>query len=199
MAWPDNHGVRIVFAHAPRGGSVATIFRNDGVVVELPSFSRKHRVPHDLAHAVAEREFGLADGVFGSIAAGAMFDNMRVLTGRPRHDAVARSRRVLAANRWALTVAELMAGVLHRAVEEDAEVGVTETARHDWGIVSQETFPWTDDQVIAAVGVLRDLAEQWAALACGEGLEFHWPDRLIASVPPPGTSHRRSGRRGTSG
>jgi hypothetical protein len=191
--------MRIVFTHTARGGTVATIFRNDGVVVELPSFSRKHRVPHDLAHAVAEREFGLVDGVFGSIAAGAMFDNMRVLTGRPRHDAAARSRRILAANRRALTVAELMAGVLHHAVEEAGEVGVTETARHDWGIVSQDPFPWTDDQVTAAVEVLRDLAERWAALACGETLEFRWPDRLVAPVPPPGTSHRRSERRGTSG
>lgn len=64
-------------------------------MVELPSYSRTHRVPHDLAHAVAEREFGRADGVFGSIAAGAVFDNMRVIAGRPRHDAAARGRRVL--------------------------------------------------------------------------------------------------------
>jgi len=80
----------MVFTRAARGESITTIYRGGGVVVELPSYSRKHRVPHDLAHAVAEREFGLAGGVFGSIAAGAMFDNMRMPAGRPRHDAAAR-------------------------------------------------------------------------------------------------------------
>jgi len=58
--------VRIVFTRVPRGESIATIY------VELPSFSRTHRVPHDLAHAVAERDLGLARGIFGSLAAGAL-------------------------------------------------------------------------------------------------------------------------------
>jgi len=185
--------MRIVFARAARGESVATIHRNDGVVVELPSFSRKHRVPHDLAHAVAEREFGLADGVFGSIAAGAMFDNMRVVAGRPRHDAAARSGRILATNRRALTLAELMAGVLHRAVEGNAGIRATDDARRNWGSLRQDPFPWTDEQVITAGDALRDLAGRWATLGAGDGLEFRWPDRLIAPVPPE-TTRRRSAR-----
>lgn len=70
----------------------------DGVVVWLPSYSRKWRVPHDVAHAVTERELGLAQGVFGSIASVAVFDNMQVVSGRPRHDARAVSARILRSN-----------------------------------------------------------------------------------------------------
>ncbi len=73
--------MHISFHHAPRGESEARIRRQDGVVLILPSYSRKFRVPHDLAHAAAERELGLGGGVFGCIAAGAVFDNMRIADG----------------------------------------------------------------------------------------------------------------------
>jgi hypothetical protein len=86
-------GMLVTIARADRGSTVATIQRRDGVVVELPGYDRKFRVPHDLAHAVTERGLGLSRGVFGSIAGGGMVGNMRVLTGRPRHDAAERSRR----------------------------------------------------------------------------------------------------------
>lgn len=33
----------------------------------LPAFSRKHRVPHDLAHLVNERELGMARGGWGVV------------------------------------------------------------------------------------------------------------------------------------
>jgi hypothetical protein len=99
--------VRITFHHAPRGESVARIHRHDGVVLLLPSYSRKWRVPHDLAHAAAERELGLGGGEFGCIAAGAVFDNMRVAEGKPRHDAKARSTRILKAAARSIDVVAL--------------------------------------------------------------------------------------------
>jgi hypothetical protein len=174
--------MRITFRRAPRGESIATIYRGDGVVLELPSYSRKHRVPHDLAHAVAEREFGLSDGVYGSIAGGAVFDNMRVVSGRTRHDAAVRSKEILRANKSALTVAEIMAGVLHHAVESPKGFVATAEVRHDWGIVRVEPFPWSDDQVNAAVEQLRGLADRWDELGPEEGLDFLWPDRLRSTL-----------------
>lgn len=183
--------MHIVFTRGVAGFSTATIHRNDGVVVELPSYSRTHRVPHDLAHAVAEREFGLADGVFGSIAAGAMFDNMRVVAGRPRHDAAARNRRVLAAHQRALTVAELLAGVLHDAVEHGRIRSAPAKARHDWGIVNETPLSYTDRQVLAAVEALAELAARWDGLPVGGTLEFRWPDELIHPVPPVTRRSRR--------
>jgi hypothetical protein len=166
--------MRIVFTRGKWGESIATIHRHDGVVVELPSYSRTHRVPHDLAHAVAEREFGLVDGVFGSIASGAMFENMRVVSGKQHHDAATRSRKILRDNKKALTLAEVMAGAVHHAVER----GEPPNARHDWGIVRQEPFPYTDEQVDTAVRKLSELAVEWAR---HHRVEFDWPDQLIRS------------------
>jgi hypothetical protein len=59
------------FRRAERGESEAWVHRLDGAVVWVPSFTREHRVPHDLAHAVTERELRMVHGVFGSIMAGA--------------------------------------------------------------------------------------------------------------------------------
>lgn len=173
----------IVFVRRAEGECLARVHRPDGVVVELPSYSRKHRVPHDLAHAAVERELGLAHGVFGSIASGAVFKNMRVLDGRPRHDAAARSRRILRANAKRITVAEVMAGVVHRAVESGRDGVPLGEARRAWGSVSEEPFPWTAEEVARTTGALRALARQFASLAPGESMEFDWPDRLIAPVP----------------
>ena len=107
----------IEFIRVDSGSTAATIHRRDGVVVALHGYDKKFRIPHDLAHAVAERELGLADGVFGSIAGGAVFKGMTVVSGKPRHDAAVRSKRLLDANSKALTRAEVMAGVVHDAVE----------------------------------------------------------------------------------
>jgi hypothetical protein len=154
-------------------------------VVELPSFSRRWRVPHDLAHLVTERELLLATGLFGSLAAGAMFSNVRVVSGKPRHDAAARSRRILAANRRGLTVAEVLAAVLHHAVERRQTEPPFEKAREDWNVVEQRPFPWTEEDIARATGALRDTAAQWEALEDAGTLDEFWPEVLTSPVPVP--------------
>jgi hypothetical protein len=180
--------VHIEFRRAERGESEALVHRLDGAVVWLPSYSRKHRVPHDLAHAVTERELGMAHGVFGSIMAGAVFDNMRVVSGRTRHDAHAVSDRVLRANARTLTTAECLAGVLHHAVEHH-EPTPTALARRAWGSVNEAPYPWTDADISRATTTLRDLDEHWRTMTADDVLTFTWPRRLTA--PPPAPSRAR--------
>lgn len=182
--------MHITFVRALSGSTLATIRRADGVVLELPGYDRKWRVPHDLAHAVTERELGMDGGVFGSIAGGGVFDNMRVVAGRPRHDASERSKRLLAANKQSLGVAELLAGVVHDAVERD-ERDTLERARRNWGVFSTEPFPWTGEQVGASVALLAELAVEFEATG---KVAFTWPDRLTSPVPAPAGAKR--GRRG---
>lgn len=147
--------VRIVFHHVPHGESVAWIHRQDRVVLILPSYSRKFRVPHDLAHVATERELGLGGGVFGCIAAGAVFDNMRVAEGRPRHDAKARSARILKAAKRSIGVAEVLAGIIHEAVEQQHPTPLRR-AREGWGVLEQNAFPWTEADIARATDTLRD-------------------------------------------
>jgi hypothetical protein len=167
--------VDITFEHDPRGESFARIRRRDGLVLGLPSFSRKFRVPHDLAHAVAERELGLGGGVFGCIAAGAVFGNMLVLEGKPRHDAKTRSARVLKAAKRSIGMAECLSGVLHEAVEHGRPLRFS-VAREAWGVLEQEPFPYSEREIRLTSEKLHELAEIWRS--SNEPLEFSWPERL---------------------
>jgi hypothetical protein len=171
--------MQLTFQHDPRGESLTLIQRSDGAVFTLSSYSRKHRVPHDLAHAVTERELGLADGVFGCIAAGVVFDSMRQIEGRRRHDAKLRSTRVLKAA-GNLGVAEVLSGILHEAVEKGRATPYVR-AREGWGIIQQDPYPYRDADIDRATNTLRELGEQWQASSAP--LEFAWPDSLRATGP----------------
>jgi hypothetical protein len=181
----------VVFKPAAGGSTVVTLHRRDGVVVELPGYDRKYRVPHDLAHLVTERELGLTDGVFGSIASGGMFGNRRVVGGKPRHDAGDRSKRLLDANKRGLTMAEVLAGAAHDDVEDgtrDASIA----ARRVWRSFGLGPFPWTDERIEDAVRTLAELTDEWLR---DRRLETSWPDRLTGPVPAPANGVRR-GRHG---
>ena len=183
----------IVFARGKTGSTVATIHRRDGVVVELSAYDRKYRVPHDLAHVVTEQALGLSGGVFGSIAGGGMFDSMRVVTGTPRHDAADRSKRLLKANKRWLGLAEVMAGIVHDAVEHDDRRNVCVRARSIWASFNADPFPWTDDDVADAVARLAELT---AILEHDHTVQVTWPDSLTNPVPDaPGVKRGRRGRR----
>ncbi|HKT05343.1 MAG TPA: hypothetical protein VJT31_37985 [Rugosimonospora sp.] len=181
----------IAFVKHADGSSVSRLTRPDGVLIEMRGYGRAHRVPHDLAHAVAEREFGMDCGVYGSVAAGALYASVRVVSGRPRHDAAERSRRILRANGRTVGVAELMSGIVHRAVETGGAVPIRE-ARQAWGVVSAQPLPWGYEDVARATGSLRALVCEWEALAPGENLALDWPRRLVSPVPAPAKVNDRS-------
>jgi hypothetical protein len=159
-------------------GYVVLILREDGLTVRLPGYDRKWRVPHDLAHFVAEREFQMARGVFGCIAAGAMFSNMSVVDGRPRYDAQVRSRLVLKTNGAELTLAECLSGVVHDAVEHEVDLAVAHRRLRDsWGALRTGPCPYEAGDLRRALDVLGQLASRWQDLAPGERLALRWDQR----------------------
>jgi len=187
--------MHISFQRGRDGSCVARIDRPDKVVVELISAKGKWRTPHDLAHAATERELGLADGVFGSIASGAVFKSMRLVSGRPRHDAAARSARILHANSRAITIAELLTGVVHHAVEHGMATASLERARGGWGVLETRPFPWTAADLRRATDLLRELSRRWAVIDPDDHVELDWPDRLVVPAPPAPRPRRPATRR----
>ncbi len=87
--------------------------------------------------------------VFGSLAAGAMFSQRAGRSrAKPAHDAAARERAVLTANRRGLTVAEVMAGALQpRGRTPPARRAVRQGPGRTGSIVEQDPFPWTEDDI----------------------------------------------------
>jgi hypothetical protein len=172
--------MRLEFHHVPRGESLTRVHRSDGVVLLLPSFSRKHRVPHDIAHAVTERELRIGTGVFGCIAAGGVFDNMSVAEGKPKRTAKNHSDTVLTSAGRSLSLAEVMAGAIHHFVEHREPVSVA-MARSAWGSIAESPFPWQDKEVVTAYKTLQALDAEWASST--DPLVFEWPERLRADRP----------------
>lgn len=179
--------MRVVFERDETRRYWSQVHRDDGVVLLLPGYDRKWRVPHDLAHFATERELGLTGGVFGSIAAGAVFANMTVLSGRPRHDAKRRSARVFRENGRAIGTAEVLAGAVHEAVERQVLRGLTARAREAWGVLHEEPFPYLPAQLRTAAEVLAELAQRWAGHRL---LEVDWrqPPRAIRSTSSASSS-----------
>ena len=171
--------MHLTFQHDPRGESLTLIRRADGAVFKLTSYTRKWRVPHDLSHAVTERELGVADGIFGVIAAGAVFSTMTQIEGKARYDAKVRSDRILKAAKG-VGISEAIAAVIHEAVEKRRPTPYAEV-RESWGVISQDPCPYPNEDIDRATTVLRELGEQWSATP--EPLQFPWPTRLRATDP----------------
>jgi hypothetical protein len=177
--------MRVQFVRSDLGaGYVVMILREDGVTVRLPGYDRTFRVPHDLAHFVAEREFQLSHGVFGCIAAGAMFKNMSVAGGKLRYDAQARSRAVLRANAAELNLAECLSGVVHDAAEHRQDlISAHRRLRESWGVLRTGRCPYEPADLRRALGLLYQLGKRWQALEPGGKLALRWE--------PPGSRPRR--------
>ena len=70
--------MRITFRRFPGHSSAYSVIeRDDGVVYRMQEFTRPGTgLPHDLRHFVVERELGVADGIWGGIAAGMVYTSM---------------------------------------------------------------------------------------------------------------------------
>lgn len=182
--------MRVTFTRLPGGGSTAEFQRPDGVTVRLQSYDRKHRIPHDLAHLVAERAFRVDRGVWGSLAAGVLFASAEVVAGRRRHDDKARSAALLKANRDEIGVTELLAYVVQQGVDQDrATAGRALTEA--WGSLRPGPPPYPADVLPRAVDELRALGDRWQRLPAGGTLEVDWPLPVAAARRGSRPSRRR--------
>lgn len=164
----------VTFTRIAGGGSTAEFRRPDGVTVQLRSYDRKHRIPHDLAHLVAERAFRVERGVWGSLAGGVLFASADVVAGRRRHDEKARSAALLKANAAEVGLAELLASSCSRPS--------TRTGRPRPGRspgrgdrCGPGRCPYPADVLPRAVDELRGLGARWERLPVGGTLEVDWP------------------------
>jgi hypothetical protein len=137
--------------------------RPGGLVVELEggSWNRiggaERELPHDLAHLVVEDGLGLTEGLWGVIAAGAVFGQVEVVAGRrpPHHDE--RGRALFAAAKRTVGEAEMLV----RTVCDVAVAGETRGVGED---------------VARTVDRLREAARAWAATPPGAQLRWEAPN-----------------------
>jgi hypothetical protein len=180
--------VHIEFARRKGGGSLATIDRPDGARLVLTSYDRANTVPHDLAHFVAERDLGLGRGLWGSIASGALFDSLQLISGKRRHNEAARSQAVRRANADELALAEVLVGAVHRGLQL-SDTAATREIERAWSSVRDSPCPFSPDRRIIAVTELRRLGRLFGELEASRTLSLDWP-----TASPRKTGGKRRGR-----
>ena len=169
------HGVEVEFQRRADDGSVAEIARADGVRLRMRSYDVTNEVPHDAVHLIGERALGITDGLWGSIAAGAVFASVEVVGGRQRHDRHRRSDEVRRRNDAWSRQAEVVVGTLQHCLDRDGAATHRELDRA-WAVTHTGRSPFTVEQAERAVRELRRLRADWSALAVdGPGLRFTWP------------------------
>ena len=149
--------------------------RDDGVTVRIPGYDRPEWLPHDLAHITVERELGLRGGFWARVAAGAMFPNMTVLSGRRPPHAEERSRALIRANGDALHQSELLAGAFHHLAQHGLDANPQAARASIARCWLQGDVPAPDAAAISRVcDSLREAAQLWQGVPEGGGLTLRW-------------------------
>jgi len=143
-------------------------------------------VVHDLPHLVVESLFGVTDGLWAELAAGAHAQAGRAAAARdPRRRKQGRivsgAAAGLMAGEW-LTPGHRRAKAITNCVVNrwgdgpDTPAGVRGRAAREDDQALQDLLAHVDDQTIAAaIQGVRDLEQRWMALPPGSTLRLSWP------------------------
>jgi hypothetical protein len=160
-------GVRMTFLRmSDRRPVETTVERDDGVVFAMRGAGGGAELPHDLVHALVETELGIADGIWGCVADGAVWGSMRHVSGRRPPHVTERSDRLKRERAAAIQRAELVADLVAR-MARDADVLASQVAAS--GVPAA--------RLRAAADALRDDERRWAALAPGATWTVEWRGR----------------------
>lgn len=151
--------MRVTLTPQGTGATTALIERDDGVVYSMRGPVAGPVVPHDAVHLLTERELGMRDGIWGSIADGAVYRSMTHVSGRRKPHAAERSAQLIRERAVPLQRAEMLAGLVERVARGEDVAG------------------WSDpgvpvERVRAAADVLREAGEVWRR---ERRLVMEWP------------------------
>ena len=212
--------MRITFRRFPDHASAYSVIeRGDGVVYRMAEFTRAGTgLPHDLRHFMVERELGIADGIWGGIAAGMVYTSMEHVQGRRPPHSAERSDELKRAQRQRIMRAELLANLVEAIarLEDPSGDDIRRLTRANVSVVPV-TEPGADPAEVAGVPApellaraaraLQVEAARWARLRVGEELVYEWRlsapaavTRALRAVPRPREARdprgpRRTGRR----
>ena len=141
------------------------------------SYDRVSEIPHDLVHYVAESQLGLHRGYWGSIAAGVLFDSVRVVSGKMAHDAKKRSEAFLRGSERQGVEAEVYVSLFVDLLKEGKETNtaaIERALRELWRPEKPSRPLPTVAEVQATCTLLKDFQRRWDAVKVGEGLTVQW-------------------------
>jgi hypothetical protein len=164
----------IFFRNSGFSREPSAAIRSDGVCLSIPVFGRLEPIPHDLAHFVIERELDLRNGFFGSVADGAIFGGMHVLSGRQPPHARERSRMVMKANHYTILFSEILVDRTLQALKDET-VG-TKPLPMTLPKIPSSTPAEREALIQRLVPKVQEMCERWQTIPMGETLLVVWPD-----------------------
>ena len=172
----------------------AVVERDDGVVYRMDGFTTMGSdLPHDVRHLIVERELRVTDGIFGAVAAGAVWTSMHHLRGRRPPHAADRSQQLKRAQRSRVMRAELLANLVEAVAVLDnpspdeirriARMRLSVVPVVEPGLDPADVIAMPPPEVLAAAArALQVEAARWARLRVGEELVYEWPAPSPASA-----------------
>jgi hypothetical protein len=168
----------ITFTRTGERTYTSLVQRDDGVTVSVPGVGQILPIPHDLAHCVIERELNLQNGFWGSVAKGALFPGMALISGRQKPHAALNSKNTLREMGQQGTEAEVLVGVLETIEEQhlDGNWPAASKLLHEmWRPLKPARDLPDAEEVKRTCIALRKAKEQWQSLTDGQSLTIAWP------------------------
>jgi len=200
----------------------SVIERDNGVVYRMQEFTPAGtKLPHDLRHLIVERELGIADGIWGGIAAGMVYTSMEHVRGRRPPHSAQRSAELKRAQRRRLMRAELFANLVEAIAMLDdpstdeigrltrAKLSVVPVVEPGADPAAVVALP-SPEVLLTAARALQVETARWARLRTGGELVYEWRlavpvevRRTLRAVPRQREAGdrrdpRRAGGRGSS-
>jgi hypothetical protein len=176
--------MRVRFPRLPdHERAYALVERDDGAVYRLYGGPAGPRLPHDIMHFVVERELRIGDGIWGSIAAGLVFDTMQHVSGRRPPHARERSAELLAGFGRRGLRAEVLASFVEcvAGLDHPSDTQIMTLAATRLTVLPDSGADVEPAAVAAAAQALQVEAARWARLRVGEELSYDWPRDAVAA------------------
>lgn len=152
--------------------------RDDGVTLRVRTPDKPLKIPHDMAHYVVERELKMEGGFWGSVAAGAVFGTVQVVSGRQPPHAAELSAALIKASYGEQAAAELYVAVMQAVVRDGVERDwrlVCSRLDEAWRPFRRPRPPVSAEDALRVCRALREAEERWLALPVGESVKVTWP------------------------
>lgn len=178
--------MRIRLVKNQTGGHLVTAVLDDGVEVHVAETDHDHVVPHEISHLALEGTLGFGYGFWGCVSRGALFNGMRVLSGRAEDEARVVSEVVRREAGARFINAEIMVAAI-----EETYPGARVTDVEECRELAMKNYTSLSDLLAVAdmpeaTRRWADLVAAWAAVPHGGSLERDWvsPAEPIDSGAP---------------
>jgi hypothetical protein len=170
--------MKVTFTKRDNNAYSTVAVRDDNILLSVPAHDRPKIIPHDMAHLIVERELRLTSGFWGKVANGAIFDGMKVLSGRQKPAAQIRSKLVIRDGKQLGTQAEELVSVMVRIafseLDKDWKRAKLELSEI-WTPPKGAIIEWTPERLSKIATELREASMAWQELAIDQSMDFCWP------------------------